>query len=261
MSTFLTQQPFCEYYTNDQQLPELSNSITSLAYTIISIIIWKFSHVPMIYTGKLLIVLLFLLGVSSFMFHYTLWNIMGNMDVLFTLSVSYFGTFLCVESLLYYFLHEPYKSHFTIFSLLIICGAYLLSIGIWFLPGGGIYQFYELVALPQVFVLISILIINFCYYLNIFQNNFYILKSIVYANIGTFILLSVAIIPIIVGKQCENIHFNTHALWHVGSAYGIYLLIQSFIFIRLLYHTNGNVSFERNGLIGYIFPCIKYYKY
>lgn len=255
----LTQPPFCEYYQQNKNLPELGNSYSSLLYVILSLYSTLFSPLSTSYlSSRIFLTILFLTGISSFLFHYTLWNVMGNMDVISVLSLSYYGSYYCIDSFLRCLQLDPTSLRADrVIQLLAYVWiiAYNVALSLWFVPEFSIPLYY-LVIVPQVFLVGVIGGMNFY----IVRQRGDLILPLIYADTGALVLGASAMIPIYIDPQCSYSYLRTHTLWHIGSAYGVFLLFQAFLFIKC--KSDGrDVQYKRStNWFGsywfYIFPCV-----
>lgn len=250
-----TEAPFCEFYKQGNTLPEIVNSLTSLAYIGSAIMSLVCSDVARSSMGKFAISVLFVLGASSFAFHYTLWKVMGNLDVLSTLCVSYFGAFLCIESVRRFLFVMGIDA--TVGMAVVFHLSYFVALAVWFSPNNGL-QFYQFVIPPQLFVLLSVVCMNIIWKWSTYLSDD-AKKAIKYVNIGALVLCVSALAPILLDRSCESSLLNAHALWHIGSAYGIHLLVQSFLCIGANSMDRSGYKFRTDHFVFYILPCIKHH--
>lgn len=248
----LTQPPFCEYYQQNKNLPELGNSYSSLLYILLSLYSIIFTPTTVITTStRIFLSILFLTGVSSFLFHYTLWNVMGNMDVISVLSLSYYGSYYCIDAFLKCLTHVEYFIGILPFVWIL---AFDAALSLWFVPEFSIPLYY-LVIPPQIFL---IGVIGWMHFYIFTQRD--IVGALIYADVGALVLCASAIIPIYIDPQCSYPYLRTHTLWHIGSAYGVFLLFQAFLFIKCK-SEGRDVQYNRStNWFGsrwfYILPCV-----
>lgn len=227
----LTEPPFCEYYQQDRNLPEWTNCISSLVFCFTSLYLYFFSSTVHIKGGKLLLLALFFTGISSTLFHYNLWQIFGNMDVVSVLFLSHIGSYI-----IYDLKEGLYISLCTTISL-------------WFAPKFNPLPLYMLVIIPQLHVLFIIIYCNLSY---LTSHRVIKLRSIIYMNIGTLVLLLSASIPIYLDPTCSTSYIRTHSIWHIGSSYGIHLLTQAFFEIR----SSVPVVYRTDSPVFLFLPCV-----
>lgn len=243
----LTQPPFCEYYQQDKNLPELGNSYSSLLYVILSLYSILFSSLSTsCVSSRIFLTILFLTGVSSFSFHYTLWNVMGNMDVISVLSLSYYGSYYCIDSFLRCLSRVDHIINILPFVWIF---AFDTALSLWFVPEFSTPLYY-LVIVPQVFL---VWVIGWMHLYIFTQRD--IVGALIYADIGALILGGSAIIPIYIDPQCSYPYLRTHTLWHIGSAYGVFLLFQAFLFIKCK-SEGRDVQYKSGSRWFYILPCV-----
>jgi hypothetical protein len=254
----LTQPPFCEYYQQDKNLPELGNSYSSLLYILLSLYSIVFSSASVVSTSsRVFLSILFLTGVSSFLFHYTLWNVMGNMDVISVLSLSYYGSYYCIDAFLRCLSRMDHIIHLLPFVWIL---AFDSALSLWFVPEFSIPLYY-LVIPPQVFL---VGVIGGMHIIALQQGTPRdLIDPLIYADLGALILGGSSIIPIYVDPMCSYPYLRTHTLWHIGSAYGVFLLFQAFLFIKCK-SEGRDVQYNRStNWFGsywfYILPCVDHH--
>lgn len=234
----ITDSPFCEYYQQGRYLPEWTNCVSSMVFCFTAFFLYFFSSTSSIRTGRLLLIALLFTGISSTLFHYNLWQIFGNMDVVSVLFLSHIGSYVISEAI--------GASHIKEITYISLC----TTISLWFAPNYNPFQLYVLVIVPQIHVLSIIIYCNICYFLK--YRNFK-MRSIIYMDIGTVILLLSACIPIFLDPNCLTSYIRTHAIWHIGSSYGIHLLTQAFFEIR---SNDKPVIYRCDYPIFLILPCV-----
>ena len=111
--------------------------------------------------GKFINSSLFILSMSSFMFHQTLWAILGNIDVFSMLFLSYLGSYLFVEiTLCFLVLSRLIRHKLLFFVTLIYIAAFIFAISIWSLSANG-NALAIVTAVPQIITLICIVVFLF----------------------------------------------------------------------------------------------------
>ena len=191
---------FCESIINNNNPPELLNSISSLGISIIPLFIGlPKKSIILRYIGYIFI----LTGISSSYYHYNLNWIGKQADELCMLFLNLLGNIFLIKHI---FKKNIYKIFFNILNIIIFITLLILNLKI-----KNVLKF------PKYYLIYSIFTIYLVIKYTI-KNKLNFLKNLLLSLLGFMFW-------IISEKFCNNYTFIGHSIWHILFPLGIYLII------------------------------------
>lgn len=254
--------------------PEYVNSFSAIAITmfgLFGVFMSRYNSIPI----RLISASLIFNGISSFVFHWTLFRAWGILDAISMLFPVYLGVYLILDVILYRKFYVEYSSRLTssdgspkgrrkyeiISSLFAIFVVTMLNFSV------TIKQFEQydslfsvLFVIPELLILIGVFVIRYYSHKHLTQEypGFKFAFRKMYVGVIVSLLSGAAWFSTeLICEQHPWVRFFfAHAIWHVGMSFGMYNLLMFLIFIHLYDKGHEPEFFSGYTMVGKIFYFI-----